>query len=408
MQSLSSLPRPGTHAPCNESAEALPGDHQEVPAMAFVSWALLNIPWALDKTPVSQGFPPTVGAVMHVLEGWRAPLYPREPVPWKWTPSAGALHHHQSCVPPPEHPEAFPLLRDWEGKRVGGRDGAGEARSAQEGRRWGWKRGGLGGRVWTRALAEGEQAAGPGPPTVPPEQTGPKRSHSLWGPGPRRRLAESLRLSPPGGDPGPEGPLPGGAPTGLPLSGLPQKPRGCPRRRAAGLPGVGDEGGQGLLPLGPRPRDWAVGAGPLLPPGLRSWAPCSSPHSAERASCCVFWREHHLEEKWSYFKPPRHSPSLGWQRGPTAWTLNAETLHVHLLSPISLFHPPRYEKSSRKTSISALLAMPKPLTVWITTNYGESWKRWAYQTTWPASWETCRQVRKQQLERDMEQQTGSK
>ena len=36
------------------------------------------------------------------------------------------------------------------------------------------------------------------------------------------------------------------------------------------------------------------------------------------------------------------------------------------------------------------------------------WKRWAYKTTWRASWETCMQVRKQQLELDMEQQTGSK
>ena len=35
-------------------------------------------------------------------------------------------------------------------------------------------------------------------------------------------------------------------------------------------------------------------------------------------------------------------------------------------------------------------------------------KRWEYQTTWPASWEICMQVRKQQLELDMEQQTGSK
>ena len=52
--------------------------------------------------------------------------------------------------------------------------------------------------------------------------------------------------------------------------------------------------------------------------------------------------------------------------------------------------------------------MPKPLTVWITTNCGKFWKRWEYQTTWPASWETCMQVRKQQLELDMEQQTGSK
>ena len=36
------------------------------------------------------------------------------------------------------------------------------------------------------------------------------------------------------------------------------------------------------------------------------------------------------------------------------------------------------------------------------------WKRWEYHTTWPASWETYMQVRKQQLELDMEQQTGSK
>ena len=66
------------------------------------------------------------------------------------------------------------------------------------------------------------------------------------------------------------------------------------------------------------------------------------------------------------------------------------------------------QKSSRKTSISALLTMWKPLTVWITINCGKFWKRWAYQTTWPASWETYMQVRKQQLEPDMEQQTGSK
>ena len=42
----------------------------------------------------------------------------------------------------------------------------------------------------------------------------------------------------------------------------------------------------------------------------------------------------------------------------------------------------------QKTSISALLTMPKPLTVWITINSGKFWKRWEYQTTWPASWQT--------------------
>ena len=59
------------------------------------------------------------------------------------------------------------------------------------------------------------------------------------------------------------------------------------------------------------------------------------------------------------------------------------------------------QESSRKTSISALLTMPKPLTMWITINCGQFWKRWEYQTTWPASWETYMQVRKQQLEQTL-------
>ena len=62
----------------------------------------------------------------------------------------------------------------------------------------------------------------------------------------------------------------------------------------------------------------------------------------------------------------------------------------------------------QKTSTFALLTMPKPLTVWITKNCGKFFKRLEYQTTRPASWEICMQVRKQQLELDMEQQTGSK
>ena len=46
-------------------------------------------------------------------------------------------------------------------------------------------------------------------------------------------------------------------------------------------------------------------------------------------------------------------------------------------------------KSSGKTSLPALLTMPKPLTVLITINCGQFWKSWEYQTTWPASWEIC-------------------
>ena len=62
----------------------------------------------------------------------------------------------------------------------------------------------------------------------------------------------------------------------------------------------------------------------------------------------------------------------------------------------------------QKNIYFALLTTLKPLTVWITTNCGKFWKRWEYQTTWPASWEICMQVKKQQLELDMKQQTGSK
>ena len=65
-------------------------------------------------------------------------------------------------------------------------------------------------------------------------------------------------------------------------------------------------------------------------------------------------------------------------------------------------------EKARETSISALLTMPKPLTVWMTINCGKFFKRWECQTTWPASWETYMQIRRQQLELDMEQQTGSK
>ena len=52
-------------------------------------------------------------------------------------------------------------------------------------------------------------------------------------------------------------------------------------------------------------------------------------------------------------------------------------------------------ENSRKTSSSALLIMPKPLTVWITTNCGKFLKRWEYQITLLVFWEICMQVKKQ-------------
>ena len=66
------------------------------------------------------------------------------------------------------------------------------------------------------------------------------------------------------------------------------------------------------------------------------------------------------------------------------------------------------QENFRKTSTSSLLITPKPLTVWLTTNYGIFLKRWEYQTIFPASWEIYMKVKKQQLELDLEQWTSSK
>ena len=115
---------------------------------------------------------------------------------------------------------------------------------------------------------------------------------------------------------------------------------------------------------------------------------------------------HKLVKYWLKFSKPGFS---------NTWTVNFQMFKMVLGKaeepdiklPTSAGSSKKQE-SSTKTSISALLTTPKPLTVWITINYGKFWKRWEYQTTWPASWETCMQVRKQQLELNMEQQTGSK
>ena len=84
---------------------------------------------------------------------------------------------------------------------------------------------------------------------------------------------------------------------------------------------------------------------------------------------------------------------------------NAEETKIKLAISIG---SEKKQESSRKTSTSASLIILKPLTVWVTTNCGKFLKRWEYQTILSASRETCMQVKKKQLEFDMEQQTGSK
>ena len=84
---------------------------------------------------------------------------------------------------------------------------------------------------------------------------------------------------------------------------------------------------------------------------------------------------------------------------------NAEEPEIKLATSIG---SQKKQENSRKTPTFASLTTLKLLTVWIIWNCGKFFKSWEYQTTWPASREICMQVRKQQLELDMEQQTGSK
>jgi len=66
------------------------------------------------------------------------------------------------------------------------------------------------------------------------------------------------------------------------------------------------------------------------------------------------------------------------------------------------------EREFQKKHLLLHYWLHKGLWLWIKTNYGKFQKRWEYQTSWPSSWETYVQVKKQQLELDMDQQTDSK
>ena len=90
------------------------------------------------------------------------------------------------------------------------------------------------------------------------------------------------------------------------------------------------------------------------------------------------------------------------------WTLNFQMFKLDLEKaeepkvklPKNVGPSKKQEFQKKKKSTSALLTMPKPLTMLITTKF---FKRWESTTIWPASWEIWMQVKKQQLELDMEQ-----
>ena len=98
--------------------------------------------------------------------------------------------------------------------------------------------------------------------------------------------------------------------------------------------------------------------------------------------------------------------NITWTENFQMYTLDLEKADEPEIKLPTFTESQKKQENSRKTSTSASLTMLKPLTVWITTNCGKFFKRWEYHTTLAAFWEICMQVKKQQLELDMEQQTG--
>ena len=96
------------------------------------------------------------------------------------------------------------------------------------------------------------------------------------------------------------------------------------------------------------------------------------------------------------------------------WTVNFQMFKLDLEKEdnqrTNCQHPLDHWKSKRVPEKHLLLLYWLRQSLWPcgSQQTGKFFKRWGYQTTWPASWEICVQVKKQQLELDMEQQTGSK
>ena len=114
---------------------------------------------------------------------------------------------------------------------------------------------------------------------------------------------------------------------------------------------------------------------------------------------------HTLAKKCSKFSKPGFNNT--WTMNLQIFKLDLEKAEEPEIKLSTFIGSSKKQESSIKTSISALLTMAKLLTVWIKANYGTFWKRWEYKATWPAYWEIYIQVKKQQLELDMEEQTGS-
>ena len=83
---------------------------------------------------------------------------------------------------------------------------------------------------------------------------------------------------------------------------------------------------------------------------------------------------------WKFSKPDFNSM---WTMNFQMFKLDLEKTEEPEIKLPTFIGSSKKQESSRKTSTSALLTMPKPSILWITTNYGKFFKRWEYQNTWP-------------------------
>ena len=102
-------------------------------------------------------------------------------------------------------------------------------------------------------------------------------------------------------------------------------------------------------------------------------------------------------QMYKYMNQELHDIQVGFRKGKGTWGQIANIRWII-----------KKARKFQKNMYSASLITLKPWTVWTTTNCGKFLRRWQYQTTLPVSWETCMQVKKQQLELDKEQWICSK
>ena len=157
---------------------------------------------------------------------------------------------------------------------------------------------------------------------------------------------------------------------------------------------AGQSGKKRKLIRGKREGDWLLRRTSILP---FWWSTCYTPPM--KNSLKEWSRSWRSENWWSYSFEKIGASEITWSH---LGNLVSLTDHCDLFFVWEV-----YVRSHLINETPCGHYQRKALTVWITTNCGKFLKRWEYQTTWPASWEICMYVKKEQLKPDMEQ-TGSK